>query len=214
MLSPAAWLDEDVDVGAHVVIHAGVRVYAGCTIEDGAVLGKLPKLGPRSDAPPPEPAELVVEEGAVICTHAVLVAGSRVGRGAVIGDHTFVREGARLGPESVVGHGGAIGRGVTVGGRTRLQNNVVVAPGTVIEGDVDMGPNSCTITTAWREDERPAATVLRAGCRIGAGAVLMPGVDIGRRATVGAGSVVRESVGPGQVVVGVPARPLTTPHER
>jgi acetyltransferase-like isoleucine patch superfamily enzyme len=51
--------------------------------------------------------------------------------------------------------------------------------------------------------------VLRRGCRIGGGAVLLPGVEVGADAFVAAGAVVVEDVPPGSLVVGVPARVRT-----
>jgi acetyltransferase-like isoleucine patch superfamily enzyme len=48
--------------------------------------------------------------------------------------------------------------------------------------------------------------VLRRGCRIGGGAVLLPGVEVGEEAFVGAGAVVTRDVPPRQVVIGVPAK--------
>ena len=214
LLAPGLMMADDVTIapgvtlGARVVIHAGVRIGEGVTVEDGAVLGKLPKLGPRSDAPPPGAAELTIESGAVICSLAIVVAGAEVGPGAVVGDHAFVREFARIGAGTVIGHGSAIGREVEIGRSVRLQNSVVVAPGTRIEDEVDVGPGACTITTGWRRGEQLDQTMLRERCRIGAGVVLMPGVEIGVDAVVGAGSVVRESVPAGSVVAGSPARPL------
>lgn len=213
-LAPGLMLAADVSIapgvtlGTHVVIHAGVRIGEGVTVEDGAVLGKLPKLGPRSDAPTTEAAELSIGPGAVICSLAIVVAGAEIGPGAVVGDHAFVREFARIGAGAVIGHGSAIGREVEIGGRARLQSSVVVAKGTTIEDEVDVGPGACTITTGWRPGEEPARTVLRKRCRIGAGVVVMPGVEIGEAAIVGASSVVRESVPSGSVVAGRPARPL------
>ena len=55
-----------------------------------------------------------------------------------------------------------------------------------------------------REDLRGA--VLRRACRIGGGAVLVPGVEVGEEAYVAAGAIVTGDVPPGQVVMGVPAR--------
>jgi acetyltransferase-like isoleucine patch superfamily enzyme len=47
---------------------------------------------------------------------------------------------------------------------------------------------------------------LRRGCRIGAGAVLLPGVEIGADAFVAAGAVVTRDVPAGALAMGVPAR--------
>jgi UDP-2-acetamido-3-amino-2,3-dideoxy-glucuronate N-acetyltransferase len=207
-LSQDAEIGEGVTFGANVVIHAGVRLSDGVTVEDGAVLGKLPKLGPRSEAPTPEATVLTIGAGAVICSLAVVVAGATIGPGAVVGDHAFVRESANVGTGTVIGHGSAIGRGVRIGERARLQNNVVIAPGTTIEDEVDIGPGACSVTTGWRPGEEAAETILRHGCRVGACVVLMPGVEVGTGATVGAGSVVRDSLPAWGVAVGRPARVL------
>jgi UDP-2-acetamido-3-amino-2,3-dideoxy-glucuronate N-acetyltransferase len=54
----------------------------------------------------------------------------------------------------------------------------------------------------------PDGPTLRSACRIGGGAVILPGVEIGEEAVVGAGAVVLENVPARKVVVGVPAREL------
>ena len=51
-----------------------------------------------------------------------------------------------------------------------------------------------------------APVVLEDGCDVGVGAVILPGVTVGRGALVGAGAVVTRDVPPGSLVVGVPAR--------
>jgi len=57
-----------------------------------------------------------------------------------------------------------------------------------------------------KEDEK--YIILRSGCYVGAGSIILPGVEIGSRAVVGAGSVVTKDVPPGAVVAGCPARLL------
>jgi acetyltransferase-like isoleucine patch superfamily enzyme len=54
----------------------------------------------------------------------------------------------------------------------------------------------------------PEGPALRRACRIGGGAVILPGVEVGEEAAVGAGAVVLENVPPRKLVVGVPAREL------
>jgi len=51
-----------------------------------------------------------------------------------------------------------------------------------------------------------APVVLRCGCYLGAGCLILPGVTVGERAVVGAGAVVTRDVPPGKLVLGVPAR--------
>jgi len=198
-------------VGTHVVIHPGVTIEDDVEIQDGAVIGKAPRLGPRSDAPKPDAAPTVLEQGCVVCCLAVIAAGARIGAGAIVGDHAFVREGARVGAGSVIGHGSAIGRGVRIGDRARLQNSVVIAPGWDVGEEADIGPGVLTTTERWHPeepDDRPRGGSIGPRARIGAGVVLMPGVEIGADAVVGAGAVVRESVPAGATAVGLPARLL------
>jgi acetyltransferase-like isoleucine patch superfamily enzyme len=211
MLGEDVQLGERIEFGAHVVIHDHVVIGDDCTIEDGAVLGKAPRLGPHSRAPKAPVGQLVVEDGATICCHAVVCAGGRIGAGAVIGDHAFLREGAVIGADTVIGQGGAIGRGVQIGDRVRLQNNVIVAPGSVLEDDVFFGPlvavaNDMTMGRREATGAELEGIIARRGCRVGASAVLLPGIELGAESVVGAGAVVTRSVAARTVMIGAPAR--------
>ena len=204
-------LGERVELGANVVIHDGVIIGDDCTIQDGAVLGKPPQLGPHSRAPEPLGEPLVVQDAVTICCHAVLCRGARVAPATVIGDHAFLREGASIGSETVIGQGSAIGRGVVVGKRVRLQNNVIVAPDSWLEDDVFFGPlvavaNDPTMGRREATGVPTEGVIARRGCRVGASAVLLPGVELGVECLVGAGAVVTRAVPDRAVAVGVPAR--------
>lgn len=205
-------IGEDVQFGSFVVVHDGVRIGDGCVIQDGAVLGKSPRLGAHSSAPvPPESAPLVIDAGVTICCHAVICAGGQIGSGAVVGDQSFLREGVRIGSETVVGQGSAIGRGVQLGDRVRLQNQVVIAPGSVLEDDVFFGPavmvtNDLSTGRSAQTQVEVRGVMARRACRVGASVVLLPGIEIGEEALVGAGSVVTRSVAARTVVRGAPAK--------
>ena len=86
---------ETARLGAHVVVHAGTVIGDGVEVQDGAVLGKPPKLARHSTAPRGGGDPLVIEAGAVVCCRAIVFAGARVGAGAIIGDQAFVRERSR-----------------------------------------------------------------------------------------------------------------------
>ena len=210
VLSPTASIGDGVTFGAHVVVHDGVVIGDGCTIGDGAVLGKTPKLARRSSSPRGELSALVLEAGVVVGSGAVVFAGSQIGAGTIVGDQAFVRERTTIGPETVVGRASGVDNNVTIGARVRIQSQGYVTAHSVIEDDVFFGP--CAMTTnddtmaRHPKDEPLRGATLRRACRIGGGAVLLPGVEVGEEAFVAAGAVVTSDVPARKVVMGVPAR--------
>ena len=205
-----ATLGEGVRLGAHVVVHPGTVVGDGVEVQDGAVLGKPPKLARHSTAPRGGGDPLVIEAGAVICCRAIVLAGAHVGAGAIIGDQAFVRERSKVGEGSVIGRGSAVDNDVVVGARVRVQTDVYLTAYSVVEDDVFVGPGALTTndSTMSRHDRdyQLRGAVLRRACRIGGGAVITPGVEVGEEAFVAAGAVVTRDVPARAVVMGVPAR--------
>ena len=197
------------------VVYAGVELGDGVAIGDHAVVGKQPTLGRRSTATREELPPLVVGEGSAILALAVVFAGTRLGRGVVVGDQACVRERCKLGDEVVVGRGSLVENDTTVGARTRIQANAYVTAYSTLEEDVFIAPGVVTTNDNFmgRTEARLAAMrgpTIRRGARIGGGAVLLPGVEIGEDAFVGAGAVVLRDVPARAVVVGNPARQIRT----
>lgn len=203
-------LPEDVELGGHVVIHAGTVVGAGARIQDAAVVGKPVALGSASTAVREQPPPARIGAGATVCAGAVVMAGATIGAGAVVGDQAQVRERALIGDRSVVGRGSAVDNDVVVGARVRIQTGCYVTAHSTIEDDVFVAPgvtltNDDTMGRHGPGHELRGATLRRA-CRVGGGAVLVPGVEIGEEAFVAAGAVVVSDVPARAVVMGVPAR--------
>lgn len=200
---------EGVTFGAYVVVHDGTVIGEGCTVGDHAVLGKRPKLAPHSAAHGEVPP-LRLGAGTSIGVGAIVFAGATIGDGAILGDQSFVRERATVGAGSVIGRGSVVDNDVRVGARVRVQTNVYLSAASVVEDDVFVGP--CVTTTNDDTMSRHAAgttpegATLRRACRVGGGAVLTPGVEIGEEAFVAAGAVVTKDVPPRGVAMGVPAR--------
>jgi acetyltransferase-like isoleucine patch superfamily enzyme len=179
----------------------------GARIDDGAVLGRVPVLGRRSRTQASPPGATVVEEGAIVCPYAVIDAGAHVGRHVFVGDRTSLRAGVRLRTDASIGGASFVGRGVEVGERVRTQSGCVIGPELTIESDVFLGPGVQLLTgRLLTGPERKLPPVLRRGCQLGAGALVMPGVEIGEDAVVGAGAVVLVDVAATAVVAGIPAR--------
>jgi acetyltransferase-like isoleucine patch superfamily enzyme len=213
--APGLLLGEGVEIGAgvsfgaHVVIHEGTRIGDGCTLEDHAILGKRPRLAPGSGAHG-DVGALELGAGVTVCAGAVVFAGTSVGEGTILGDQSFVRERTRIGPRSVIGRGSAVDNDVRVGARVRVQTNVYLTAFSVVEDDVFVGPGVTTTNddTMSRHDAGMAlrGAILRRACRVGGGAVLTPGVEIGEEAFVASGAVITRDVPARGVVMGVPAR--------
>ena len=210
MIHPTAVIGEGVTIGEHVVIHAGTVDGDGCEIQDGAVLGKSPKLARSSTASSSPLEPLRVGAGSVICCQAIVFAGTTLGDGVIVGDQAFVRERVTIGSRSVVGRGSTVENDTTIGARVKIQTQVYVTAYMTIEDDVFVGPGVTTTNddTMGRHDRSYSlrGPVLRRACRIGGGVTLCPGVEIGEEAFIAAGAVVTRDVPARGVAMGVPAR--------
>ncbi len=134
--------------------------------------------------------------------------------GCTIGDHT------RIGPFV------EIQRGVRVGSNCKISSHTFICEGVTIEDRVFIGHNVTFINDryprATNDRGEPAGegdwelvpTLVEAEASIGSSATILAGVTIGRRALVGAGSVVTHDVPPGAVVTGNPARILRRAPDR
>ncbi len=200
-------------IAESAVVYPGTELGDGVLVGDNAVVGKQPTLGPRSTASREQLAPLVVGDQSAILACAVVFAGTRLGRSVVVGDQACVRERCELGDEVVVGRGSLVENDTVVGARTRIQANAYVTAHSILEEDVFVAPGVTTTNDNFmgRTEARLArmrGPTIRRGARIGGGAVLLPGIEIGEEAFVGAGAVVLRDVPPRAVVVGNPARQI------
>jgi acetyltransferase-like isoleucine patch superfamily enzyme len=201
------------EVASSAVVYPGTVLGEDCKVLDGAVIGKQPTLSPRSTAKrePLPPAEL--GPGTIVSTGAIVFAGTQLGARVIIGDQACVRERVIVGDDVVVGRGSLIENDTSVGALTKIQAGAYITAYSTLEEHVFIAP--CVVTTndnfMGRTDRRHgliAGPTIRRGARVGGGAILCPGVEIGEDAFVGAGAVVVRDVPPRVVVVGNPARVL------
>jgi acetyltransferase-like isoleucine patch superfamily enzyme len=193
------------------IVYPGTLLGRGVKVLEHAVVGKQPSLSPRSTAKrePLAPAE--IGDGTIVCTGAVVFAGAKIGARVILGDQSCVRERVVVGNEVVIGRGSLVENDTTIGALTRIQAEAYITAYSTLEEHVFIAP--CVVTTndnfmgrTERRHELIKGPTIRRGARIGGGAVLLPGVEIGEEAFVGAGAVVTKDVEPRVIVVGNPAR--------
>ena len=153
-----------------------------------------------------------------------IVDSADVAPSATIGDGTSiwhlaqVREDAVLGEQCVIGRGAYIGPAVSLGDCCKVQNYALVYEPAVLEDGVFVGPAAVLTNDQYpravnpdgslksAHDWQAVGVTLREGSSVGARAVCVAPVTVGRWATVAAGAVVTRDVPDFAVVAGVPAR--------
>jgi UDP-2-acetamido-3-amino-2,3-dideoxy-glucuronate N-acetyltransferase len=140
------------------------------------------------------------------------VAECIIGTGTRVWQFSVILEGAVIGNEcNICAHTFIEGK-VCLGDRVTIKSGVFLWDGIHLEDDVFVGPNATfTNDKTPRSKEYPEQflrTVVKKGASIGANATILPGIEIGEYAMVGAGAVVTKSVPPRAVVAGNPAKIL------
>jgi acetyltransferase-like isoleucine patch superfamily enzyme len=200
-------------------VHPTAIVYPGTVLGDGvkvleyAVVGKQPSLSPRSSAKREELPPAEIGDGTIVSTGAVVFAGTKVGERVILGDQSCVRERVVVGDEVVLGRGSLVENDTTIGAMTKIQAEAYITAYSTLEEHVFIAP--CVVTTndnfmgrTEKRRELVKGPTIRRGARVGGGAILCPGVEIGEEAFVGAGAVVTKDVEARMLVVGNPARVL------
>jgi acetyltransferase-like isoleucine patch superfamily enzyme len=139
-----------------------------------------------------------------------LVASKAIGEGTRIWAFVNILAGARIGRDCNICDRCFIENDVVIGDRVTVKCGVSLYDALTLEDDVFVGPD-----VSFSNDPRPRSgrhvaayprTRVREGASLGAGAILIPGVTIGRWAMIGAGALVTRDVADFALVYGSPAR--------
>jgi acetyltransferase-like isoleucine patch superfamily enzyme len=197
----------------NVVIYDNVEIGENAELEDFVVLGKPIKNNSK------KMKTLKIGANAILRTGSIIYSGTIIGADFQTGDHARIREGNRIGNNVSIGSNSIIESDSRIGNNVRIHSLCFIPEYTTLEDDVWMGPG-VTITNVVhppcpvfkeRGHEMELKCVkgptIRKGAIIGASVIILPGIDIGERAFVAAGSLVTKDVKPDTVVSGFPAKP-------
>jgi acetyltransferase-like isoleucine patch superfamily enzyme len=201
------------EIHPSAIVYEGTVLGEGVQVLEGAIVGRQPTLSPRSTAKREPLPPTTIGDGTIVSTGAIVFAGSSIGARVILGDQSCVRERVEVGDDVVLGRGSYIENDTSVGALTKIQADAYITAYSTLEEHVFIAP--CVVTTndnyMGRTEKRLSqmrGPTIRRGARVGGGAILCPGVEIGEEAFVGAGAVVTKDVPPRTLVVGNPARVL------
>lgn len=141
-----------------------------------------------------------VGAGTRVWAFAHVMPGARVGRDCNLGDHAFVESGARIGDRVTVKNGALVFEGASI------EDDVFLGPACMILNDrTPRSPRMAEVVARYADKGWLRETRVCQGASIGGGAILLPGIRVGRYALVGAGAVVTKDVRDHTLVAGNPA---------
>lgn len=186
----------DLEKNKVVIIHKHVKIGRNPTIGPFVELGLNNKL-------------LEIGDEAIIRSGSVIYGNVKIGHHFRTGHHVLIRENTTIGDNVLIGTNSIVDGNCTIGDHVNIQSNVYVTWGMRIEDGVFMGPFSVTTNdmippTTYRS--LLEASILRKKCVIGAGVIILPGVEIGENSLIGAGSVVTRSIPKNVIAYGNPCR--------
>jgi len=138
------------------------------------------------------------------------VQSDHIGPNTTVWQFVVILKGAQIGDHSNICSHCFIENDVKIGDRVTVKCGVQLWDGTVVEDDVFIGPNVTFSNDKYpRSKQYPPAfskTIVQQGASIGANATILPGINIGKHALIGAGSVVTKDVPDYALVIGNPAK--------
>jgi UDP-2-acetamido-3-amino-2,3-dideoxy-glucuronate N-acetyltransferase len=156
----------------------------------------------------------------IIEDSVLLDSSAKVGSGTRIWHNSQIRDQVKIGSDCVIGRNVYIGTGVLIGDNCKIQNNALIYEPALIGDGVFIGPGAILTNDQYPRAVNPDLTPksasdwdsvgvsIREGASIGAGAICVAPIEIGRWALVAAGSVVTKDVPDFALVGGVPARQI------
>lgn len=206
---------ENCTIYEGAIVFPNVKLGSNVTIFPGAVVGR-PPLSSGATTRQLEVSELLpveIGDGCVIGSHAVIYMGVKIGHHSMICDTACIREGCEIGNYTLIAMGVTVNYNTKIGDRVKIMDNAHITGNAIIEDDVFISTLVSTTNdnamgrkpTRGRDWTAKGPTIRRFAV-IGQGACVLPGIEIGENAIVGAGAVVTRDVSPRVLVIGVPAR--------
>jgi acetyltransferase-like isoleucine patch superfamily enzyme len=194
-----------------------VSIFPGVSFGKNFITGDFSIIGEPPRGKKPGELKTILGDDCTIRSHSVIYAGNTIGNRFQTGHFVFLREENEIGDDVSIGTMSMIEHHVKIGNRVRIHSQAFIPEFTILEDDCWIGPNvvltNAPYPKAKRTKEFLAGVIIRKGAKIGANATILPGMEIGEMAVVGAGAVVTKNVPPESVVAGNPAKIIKSVYD-
>ncbi len=207
---PGVTIEDGAIIGRNVTLVADVVVKRDAVIGDNVIIGYRDDA--RAESFAPEERLVVIGESAKVRSGVVIYWGVSLGDCSQLGHNAVIRERTEIGGNTYVGPLTFVEHDTKIGDFVGVQTKCYLTARCDIGSYTFLGPGVVTSNDNAMRHQRTGHGRYLVGpqtqryVRVGAGAVLLPGVILGEGCVVGAGSVVTRDILPYKVAMGVPAR--------
>ena len=216
---------ENVSIGHNCIIEDGVTIGSNCFVDSNCIIRSGVMLGDNSNIGSncilgeywldfyrdhqPHAHPLVIGKNALIRSGSILYAGSTIGKYFQTGHQVTIREKTLIGDNVSVGTLSDIQGNCKLGNYVRLHSNVHIGQLSVIDDFVWIFPYVVLTNDPTPPSENFVGVHVHSFAIVATGSIVMPGLEIGQDALIGAGAIVTKSVEPYAVAVGNPAKVIS-----
>ncbi|MFC1988452.1 DapH/DapD/GlmU-related protein [Chloroflexota bacterium] len=184
-------------ISKKAIFYGEVSLGKGSVVEDNVILGHR------------EDGVVNIGDSALIRSGSVIYSGTKIGVNFRAGHNVLIRENTEIGDNVLVGTNSVVENNCKIGSNVSIQTGVYITTNTIIEDEVFMGPHSVTTNDKYMQvGAKLIGPTIKKKARIGANAVLLPGIIVGEEAVIGSGAVVTKDVLAEATVIGNPGREI------
>jgi len=202
-------IGENVKIHPHVIIESNTIIGDGTEIFPGTYIGKIPKRIPVMSRPISFKDEVIIGNNCRIGPYAIIYKDVIIGNDVLIGDFASIRENTKIGNNTLISRHVSINYEASIGNNVEIMDCTHITGNCIIEDNVFIGIHVDTTNdnNLFLRQYKPSdiGPHICEGASIGAGAILLPGIKIGKNAFVAAGAVVTKDVPEYALVMGIPA---------
>ena len=218
IIAQSCVMGKNCKIGNKVIIHPNVVLYDNTEIGDfveifeNSVIGRPPKSpGNLIHKLKDEYKPVIIGNNTVVGAGVVIYAENQIANNVLLGDNACLRECCIVEEYCLIARFVTTNHHVTIRHHSKIMDNSHITAYSVVEDSVFIGAgiittNDTNMRLTGQEVGEKGGITFRSGCRIGSGAIFLPGITVGENAVISVGAIVNRDVPPNTTVFATPAK--------